>query len=157
MRTLDQLATAIAVTSTKVDQSNAKIDALAAQGTVEKFSAVTQVTSTGSAECVNIDIEGTRLLKVESIAVTTFQGSGTAYFTFAVKSGGAGNPILTNLIPLASVFGETRSGNVQMPVWVRDGLTTAVQVGEAYGLRVCVDAPTGGTITGSFYITGVYR
>lgn len=164
MKTLDQLDTAIAQTNakvdqsnTKIDQANTKIDALAAQGTVEKFSAVTQVTSTGAAECVRVDIEGTRLLKLESIAVTTFQGSGTAHFTFAVSSGGTGNPIMTTRIPLELVHGETRSGNVQMPVWVRNSLTTAVKVGEAYGLRVCVDAATGDTITGSFYLTGVYE
>ena len=160
MKTLDQLDTAIAQTNAKVDESNAKIDALAVQAKVEKFSAAARV-STSTAECSSIKIPLGRLLKLESVAVTT-NGSMTAtvYFAVTMRLSGIDSRILYQRIPLTtfSTDDDKRTGAVQIPMWVRGALVAgSVEDGESYNLQVCADPPAGDSVAADFYVSGVYE
>jgi hypothetical protein len=160
MKTLDQLDTAIAQTNAKVDHSNAKIDALAAQGTTEKFYASPQTLSIVSAGCASVTIPAGRLIKLESVYVTTFGGtSASARLEWNVRRDEV-NPAILQGIPITAISsgGNTRTGNMQIPLLLRGGTVAEASEGEAYGLRVCVGAPSSSeTVGANWYLTGVYE
>ena len=156
MKTLDQLGTAI-------DQASSKIDALAAQGTVEKFTAVGRAfTENGTINCDSIEIARGRLVKVESIVVSTHSASTvTAHFRFSTRTGANDFQLLSQRIPLTSLSSDnttTRTGSAQVPLWVRGGNSISdAQIGEAFNLVVCVDPPADESAAANFYVSGAYE
>ena len=156
MKTLDQLGTAI-------DQANTKIDALTAQGTVEKFSAVGRAFSdNGTTNCDSIEMAQGRLVKVESIVVSTSGAStATAHFRFSTRTSASGFQLLSQRIPLTSLSSDntgTRTGSAQIPLWVRGGNSISdAQIGEAFSLMVCIDPPADESVAANFYISGIYE
>ena len=155
LKTLDQLDTAIA-------QTNTKIDALAAQGKVEKFTTTGSVfVGNGVAACGAVAVPPGRLVKLESIVAYTFGSSNTtASFGFNVRLDADSEQTMRIRLPLASLTADnttTRTGTVEIPLWVRGGTVANAEVGEAYGLVVCVDTAVGESVQGHFYMSGVYE
>lgn len=153
MRTLDQLDTAIA-------QTSAKIDALAAQTRAERFTAAHELASSGAIVCKPIEIPAGKFVKLESVvAHTSGSTAPVAFFYFTVRVGAGGRGVHQR-IPLTAVGGESgeiRTGNVQIPIWVRGGNLSESQLGEATSLNVCVDPPTGDAVAANFFVSGVYE
>ena len=155
MKTLDQLDTA-------VGQTNAKIDALAAQRTVQKFTALgSAFASNGVPGCGPVVITPGRLLKLESsVASAILSPNSTAYVTFNVRRDADSGQTMRIRLPLTSLTPEStipRTGSLEVPMWVRGGAIADAGIGEAYNLMVCVDTTEGESAQGHFYVSGVYE
>jgi hypothetical protein len=173
MKTLDQLDTAIAETTAKVDQSNAKIDqantkidALAAQGTVEKFTGygAPQVSSAGGRACQSITVPNGRIVRVESIIATTYGDAGaTPYIGFSVKTGHGSARLMTVHLPVINNGSDpvpnTRSAFLEIPLRVHSGnsTNTNMAVNDVHLLQVCVQASGSATASSSFIVYGIYE
>ena len=148
MKTLDQLGTAI-------DQANTKIDALVAQGAGQKFSAVGSIPSTSN--CSAISIPEGKLVKLEAVLVTTSGDAGAPARLLYQGRTSSGAISLIQRIPLAALTSDattTRTGILEIPLWVRGGNLSTTVDGDLYSLNVCVEAASG--TSARFVATGVY-
>ena len=113
----------------------------------------------GTATITNI-LAG-QLVKLESVTVTTYSDpSAVAYVRFNVKEGSSTSRIMSVQIPLSAPFNDpvtnTRTGTLQLPMWIGGGNVFDVAVGDVHTFSVNVQSSAGVIATSSWVLTGQF-
>jgi hypothetical protein len=150
-----------APTMKSLQQLSDQLSAMAAQGQEQKFTAFTtaNATAAGGLGSSAITIPAGQTVRLQSIAVTTYSDpAATAYLKYLAKEGGSTSRIMVQRIPLVTTgndpVADTRSGVLQLPMWVGGGGVSDVAVGEVHSLTVRVQSSAGETATSAWVLTG---
>ena len=139
-------------------------DKLGSISQAQKFTAHVMASATaaggkGSAAITNI-LAG-QLVKLESVTVSTFSDpSAIAYVRFFVKESTSTSRIMTMQIPLSAPFNDpvanTRTGTLQLPMWIGGGNVFDVNIADVHTFTVYVQSSAGVIATSSWVLTGQF-
>jgi hypothetical protein len=139
-------------------------DKLASVSQAQKYTAHVNANATangGKASAAVTNILAGQIVKLEAVTVTTYADpSAIAYVRFDVKESFSSSKVMTMQIPLSAPINDpvanTRSGTLQLPMWINGGTVFDVAVGDVHTFSVNVQSSASATASSSWVLTGQF-
>ena len=115
----------------------------------------------GGKSCIAIPIAAGQLVRLESLVVDAYTDpNAVAYLRYFIKESAGISRIAAQAVALGPALSDpvanTRTGVLQIPMWIGGGGVADVQISEVHSPFVCIQSSPGQNATGTFVLTGTY-